>query len=45
MKSNNDPIKQENKKALPRFILVVALSLVLGGALGVALVRDRKSVV
>ena len=38
MKSNNDPIKQENKKALPRFILVVALSLVLGGALGVALV-------
>lgn len=39
MKNNNDPIKQENKKALPRFILIVALSLVLGGVLGIALVN------
>ena len=38
MKSNNDPIKQENKKALPKFILVVVLSLVFGGVLGFALV-------
>ena len=38
MKNNNDPIRQENKRALPRFILIVALSLVLGGMLGFALV-------
>ena len=38
MKSNNDPVKQENKKALPKFILIVALSLVFGGILGFSLV-------
>lgn len=38
MKNNNDPIKQENRKALPRFILIVVLSLVFGGILGFALV-------
>ena len=38
MKNNNDAAKQENKKALPRFILVVVCSLVLGGILGIALV-------
>ena len=31
MKNNNDAAKQENKKALPRFILVMVCSLVLGG--------------
>lgn len=38
MKNNDDAIKQENKKAMPKFILIVILSLALGGALGVALV-------
>lgn len=38
MKQNNDSIKQENKKALPKFILTVVLSLTLGGILGFALV-------
>lgn len=38
MKSSNDAARQENKKALPKFILIVVLSLALGGALGVALV-------
>ena len=38
MKENNDAVKQENKKALPRFILIIVLSLVLGGVLGFALV-------
>ena len=38
MKNNNDAAKQENKKALPRFILVAVCSLVLGGILGIALV-------
>ena len=38
MKENNDAVKQENKKALPKFILIIVLSLVLGGVLGVALV-------
>lgn len=38
MKNNNDPIKQENKKAMPKFILIVVLSLVLGGILGFSLV-------
>lgn len=39
MKDNNDAIRQENKKALPKFILIVALSLAFGAVLGVALVR------
>lgn len=34
MKHNNDPIKQENKKAFPKFILFFALSLVVGLVLG-----------
>ncbi len=38
MKNNNDAIKQENKKAMPKFILIVVLSLVFGGVLGLALV-------
>ena len=38
MKDNNNAARQENKKALPKFILIVVLSLALGGALGVALV-------
>lgn len=38
MKNNNDAIKQENRKAMPRFILIVVLSLVFGGVLGFALV-------
>ncbi len=38
MKENNDAVRQENKKALPRFILIVVLSLALGGVLGFALV-------
>lgn len=39
MKNNNDAARQENKKALPKFILVVVCSLVLGGILGFALVK------
>lgn len=43
MKSNNDAARQENKKALPKFILrlilTVILSMVLGGVLGFAMVR------
>ena len=38
MRNNHDAIRQENKKAIPRFILIVALSLVIGGVLGFALV-------
>lgn len=38
MRDNNDAVRQENKKALPRFILIVVLSLVFGGVLGYALV-------
>ena len=38
MKNNNDAARQENKKALPKFILIVVLSLALGGVLGFALV-------
>lgn len=38
MKNSNEMAKQENKKALPKFILIVVLSLVVGGALGFALV-------
>lgn len=39
MKNNNDAVRRENKKALPKFILIVAASLVLGGVLGFALVK------
>lgn len=34
MKQNNDPVQQENKKALPKFILIFVLSLVVGVILG-----------
>ena len=34
MKSNNDSIKQENKKAMPRFILIFVVCLIVGLALG-----------
>lgn len=34
MKNGNDPIKQENKKAMPRFILIFVVCLVVGLALG-----------
>ena len=38
MKNSNNAARQENKKALPKFILTVVLSLALGGVLGFALV-------
>lgn len=38
MKNNNDSIKRENQKALPKFIGLMALSLVFGVALGLGLV-------
>ena len=38
MKNSNDPIKQENKKALPKFILMSVGGLVVGAVLGVVLV-------
>lgn len=38
MKNNNDPIKQENRKAIPKFILMSVLGLIGGGILGLALV-------
>lgn len=38
MKNNNNTALQENKKALPKFILTVVLSLALGGVLGFSLV-------
>ena len=38
MTNNNDAIRQENRKAMPKFILIVVLSLVFGGMLGIALV-------
>lgn len=38
MKNNNDSIKQENRKAMPKFIGIMALSLVFGVALGLGLV-------
>ena len=37
MKNNNDAIKQENRKAIPKFILIVVLALIGGGILGFAL--------
>lgn len=39
MKNNNDAVRQENKKALPKFILIVAASLVVGMGLGLVLVK------
>lgn len=39
MKNNNDSAKQENKKALPKFILIVVCSLFLGAVLGFAMVK------
>ena len=36
--NNNDAVRQENKKALPKFALIMAVSLVGGIALGLALV-------
>lgn len=38
MKNSNDPIKQENRKAMPKFILIVVVSLAGGMALGLGLV-------
>ena len=38
MKQNNDPIRQENKKALPKFVLISVGGVILGGVLGVVLV-------
>ena len=37
MKDNNDPIKQENKKAMPKFILMSVLGIIGGGILGFAM--------
>ena len=37
MKNGNDPIRQENKKAMPKFILIFILSLVFGLILGFTL--------
>ena len=37
MKNSNDPIRQENKKAFPKFILIFAASLILGLILGFTL--------
>ena len=34
MKQNNDPIRQENKKALPKFVLISVGGVILGGVLG-----------
>ena len=39
MKNNNDPIRQENKKALPKFILIVVVCMRAGAALGFAMAR------
>lgn len=38
MKNNNDAIKQENRKALPKFILISIAALIGGGILGLVLV-------
>lgn len=38
MKNNNDPIKQENKKALPKFILIMAAGIIAGVILGLSMV-------
>lgn len=39
MKSNDNTARQENKKALPKFILIVVCSLLVGGVLGVLMVK------
>lgn len=39
MKNSNDAARQENKKALPKFILIVVCSLILGGVLGILMVK------
>ena len=42
MKNSNNAARQENKKALPKFILTVVLSLALGGVqIGRASCRER----
>lgn len=38
MKNNNDPIQQENKRALPKFFAIMAASLAVGIAIGLVLV-------
>ena len=38
MKDNNDAVRQENRKALPKFALIMAAALIVGGILGFALV-------
>ena len=39
MKNNNEAAKQEDKKALPKFIAIVVCSLIVGGVLGVLMVQ------
>lgn len=39
MNNNDNSARQENRKALPRFILIVVCSLIVGGVLGVLMVR------
>ena len=39
MKNNNEAAKQEDKKALPKFIAIVVCSLIVGGVLGVLMVK------
>ena len=43
MKNKNGPIKQENKKAMPKFFLVFAVCLTVGLALGFLLVAGHFS--
>ena len=39
MRNSNNAARRENKKALPKFILIVVCSLILGGALGLLMVK------
>ena len=39
MRNSNNAARRENKKALPKFILIVVCSLILGGVLGVLMVK------
>ena len=39
MKNNNEAAKQEDKRALPKFIAIVVCSLIVGGVLGVLMVK------
>lgn len=39
MKNNDNTARQENRKALPRFILIVVCSLIVGGVLGILMVK------